>query len=145
MSPDIQTDNVDGARSAVSHPSKNGLSTVPTASGSGSTSLVRKGTGPRTQQGKDRSKSNAIKHGIFSNVVVLKGEPQIEFNGLLTGLRNDFEPVGMFEELLVDKLAVLFWRNRRLLIAEGAEIRANSEFVEWDGNESQRKADGPLG
>src|ERR1700676_2694413 len=136
MAPDTQTDNLGGAGFAVSHPPKNRLSRVPTASRPGSTSLLRKGTGPRTFQGKERSKHNAIKHGIFSNVVVLKGEPQAEFNALLNGLRDSFQPVGMVEELLVDKLAALLWRNRRLLIAEGAEIRARSEFIEWDGKEN---------
>jgi hypothetical protein len=117
---------------------------VPTASGPGSTSLVRKGTGPRTQQGKERSKYNAATHGIFSKVVVLKGESHAEFDALLNGLRSDHQPVGTLEELLVEKLAALFWRNRRLLIAEGAEIRARSEFIEWDGNESRRTTDPPI-
>ena len=29
------------------------------------------------------------------------------------------------------------WRSRRLLIAEGAEIRAGTEFAEWHAKESQ--------
>jgi hypothetical protein len=110
---------------------------VPTASGPGSTSLVRKGTGPRTQLGKERSKRNAVTHGVFSKAVVLKGESQAEFDALLNGLRNDRQPVGTLEELLVEKLATLFWRNCRLLIAEGAEIRASSEFVVSDKQELQ--------
>jgi hypothetical protein len=140
MAADTQADNLDGPGSVVSHrPQKNRLRTVPTASGHGSTSVVRKGTGPRTKQGKERSKHNAVTHGIFSKVVVLKGESQAEFDALLNRLRNDRQPVGTLEELLVEKLATLFWRNRRLLIAEGAEIRAGSEFVDWDGQERQRQ------
>jgi len=34
--------------------------------------------GPRTAQGKYRSKHNALKHGIFSEVVVLKAESRDE-------------------------------------------------------------------
>jgi hypothetical protein len=111
----------------------------PIASGLGSTSLARKDTGPRTQQGKERSKQNAVKHGIFSKVAVVNGESRADFDALLNGLRNDLQPVGTLEELLVEKLATLFWRNRRLLIAEGAEIRAGSELVDWDGQERQRQ------
>jgi hypothetical protein len=37
---------------------------------------TRKGTGPRTALGKERSKHNALKHGIFSKIVVLEGEPR---------------------------------------------------------------------
>jgi len=138
MAADTQADSLDGPGSVVSHHSpKNRLRTVPTASGPGSTTLVRKGTGPRTQQGKERSKHNAVKHRIFSKAVVLKGESQAEYDALLNGLRNDRQPVGTLEELLVEKLATLFWRHRRLLIAEGAEIRASSEFVVSDRQELQ--------
>ncbi|HXM96677.1 MAG TPA: hypothetical protein VOA64_20860 [Candidatus Dormibacteraeota bacterium] len=58
---------------------------------------------------------------------------------MLTGLRNSFAPEGTLEEVLVEKLAALLWRNRRLLIAEGAEIRAGAEFLESDGQERQRQ------
>jgi hypothetical protein len=128
-----------GSERTASRAPKNGSGGESTASGPGSTSLVRRATGPRTQQGKERSKYNAVTHGIFSKVVVLKGESRAEFDALLNELRNDRQPVGTLEELLVEKLAILFWRNRRLLIAEGAEIRASSEFVEWDGHERQHQ------
>jgi hypothetical protein len=72
-------------------------------------------------------------------VVVLKGESQTDFDALLNGLRNDRQPVGELEEVLVETLATLFWRRRRLLIAEGAEIRAQAEFVEWDQKERYRE------
>jgi hypothetical protein len=99
----------------------------------------RKSTGPRTEQGKQRSKNNALRHGVFSQVVVLKGESQTDFDALLNGLRRDLQPVGTLEEVLVEKLAALLWRNRRLLMAEGAEIRSRAEFVEWDGRERDRE------
>lgn len=139
MAPDVQSDHRGRSESAASQAPQNGSSAVLTANGSGSISLVRKGTGPRTKQGKGRSKLNAITHGILSKVVVLKGESPDEFDALLSGLRNDFRPVGTFEEVLVEKLAAQFWRHRRLLIAESAEIQASSEFVEWDGQERQRQ------
>jgi hypothetical protein len=102
-------------------------------------SVTRRATGPRTLQGKERSKHNALKHGIFSKVVVLKGESQAEFDALLDGLRNDLQPEGSLEEVLVEKIAALLWRNRRLLIAEAAEIRVGAEFVKWDGEQHQRE------
>lgn len=101
--------------------------------------VPRKSTGPRTRQGKQRSKNNAITHGIFSKAVLLKGESQVEFDSLLSGLRNSLQPVGKLEELFVEMLAAFFWRYRRLLLEEGAKIRPNSEFVEWDEKERQRQ------
>ena len=105
----------------------------------GSTSPTHGSTGPRTQQGKDRSKHNALRHGIFSKVTVLSGESQGEFDSLLKKLRDDRKPEGALEQLLVDKLAILFWRFHRFLIAEGAEIQAGTDFAEWDPPSRRRK------
>jgi hypothetical protein len=90
-----------------------------------------KATGPRTKRGKQKSSRNATKHGIFSDVALLKDESPSKFNSMLNGLRNDFRPVGELEQILVDKLASLLWRTRRVLIAEGAEIRRGTTLYSW--------------
>jgi hypothetical protein len=92
--------------------------------------VARKGTGPRTRLGKERSKHNALRHGIFSKSVVLKSESQLEFDSLLNGLCKDFRPIGRLEETLVEILAVTLWRQHRMLIAEAAEIQAGMESIE---------------
>ena len=101
---------------------------------------ARGSTGPRTELGKERSKHNALRHGIFSKVAVLKSESQAEFDALCKALREDCKPEGTLEELLVDKLAVLFWRFRRFLIAEEAEIQVRTpEFARREENERYRQ------
>jgi len=102
-------------------------------------SLVRRATGPRTLAGKERSKQNAHKHGIFSKVILLKDEPRSQFDSLLRGLQEDLQSEGTLEEVLVEKLATLLWRHRRLMIAETAEIRKNMEFVESDQRNQERE------
>jgi hypothetical protein len=47
---------------------------------------------------------------------VLKSESQAEFDALLNGLREDFQPVSTMEEGLVEMLAGTQWRRRRLLV-----------------------------
>ena len=91
--------------------------------------------GPRTQVGKQKSCQNAVKHGVFSKLFLLKGESRSEFDSLLAGLRACYQPEGMLEEALVEKLAVLMWRQRRLLIAESVEIWKGREFIKWDGKQ----------
>src|SRR5258706_3607238 len=59
--------------------------------------ISRRSTGPRTQQGKERSKRNSIKYGIFSSVVVLKSESQADFDALHNSLLNDRRPEGALE------------------------------------------------
>lgn len=104
--------------------------------------LSQQSTGPRTPEGKDKSKYNAVKHGIFSKVILLKGEPRIVFDALVDGLFNDLHPKGTLEEILVEKLAILLWRYRRLIVAEAkigeavADQEEEGEFISFvDKNE----------
>lgn len=89
-------------------------------------------TGPRTTAGKNRSRYNAVKAGIFSRAVVLKDESLTDYEALLTGYRDHFQPQGTFENSLVDKLAMLDWRRKRLVCAERAEIESSIRFKSLD-------------
>jgi hypothetical protein len=104
-------------------------------------SRKRGATGPRTPQGKESSKRNALKHGIFSQVALLKNESRAELDALWNGLREHLQPEGTLEEMLVEKLAVIAWQQRRLLIAQTAETQRSIESVVW--NEVERQAEGP--
>jgi hypothetical protein len=92
----------------------------------------RNATGPRTALGKKRSSQNAIKFGIFSKATLLKSESRAEFESLRNALWKSKQPGDEFEELLLDKMVSNLWRQRRVLVAECAEILRNSEFVEFD-------------
>jgi hypothetical protein len=100
-------------------------------------SSVHKSTGPRTGLGKFRSQRNATKHAIFSKLAVVKGESETELNVLKNGLNEYFKPVGMFEAVLVDTIVTTLWRQRRVLIAERAEIESGRDFLEWDERHRQ--------
>jgi len=80
-------------------------------------------TGPRTELGKRRSSRNATKYGFYSKDLLLKGESAAQFLDLLHGLREYFQPQGTAEEILVDRLATLWWRGRPVVKAESAEIK----------------------
>ena len=98
-------------------------------------SVATKATGPRTPQGKDKSKRNATKHGILSGSLILPRESRAEYESLLNGLQASLEPKGMLEEILVEKLATNLWRHRRLIAAESAEIRGSVRFANWSPSE----------
>jgi hypothetical protein len=128
----------DNSELEIKRPAGNGSRGIlPQASG-GSLPLARRGAGPRTMQGKEKSSQNSLIHGILSKAVVLKGESQDEFDALLNGLCEHFQPVGAFEEGQVEMLAATRWRQRRVLIAEAAEIQAGTEFIEWDERQRQK-------
>ncbi len=65
---------------------------------------------------------NAMKHGILSRLAVLAHEDQTEFSDLLAALLDEHQPTGMTERHLVEELATIIWRKRRVLLAEGAKI-----------------------
>ena len=67
---------------------------------------------------------NAMKHGILSRLVVLPHEDSSEFSQLMDALIEEHSPMGMTELHLVEDLAAIMWRKRRVLQAEGARINA---------------------
>lgn len=97
-----------------------------------SSSLTRRATGPRTPQGKEWSKFNARKHGLFSKAILLHDESRAEYDVLLNGLIENLQPQGKLEKVLVENLATLLWRKRRLLQVETAEIEKAYQFANWD-------------
>lgn len=65
---------------------------------------------------------NAIKHGILSKLAVLAHEDHAEFDDLLVALIDEHRPAGITEQHLIEELATIIWRKRRVLLAEGAKI-----------------------
>ncbi len=65
---------------------------------------------------------NAMKHGILSRLAVLAHEDHAEFDDLLAALLDEHRPAGMTERHLIEELATIIWRKRRVLLAEGAKI-----------------------
>ena len=83
-------------------------------------------TGAKTSEGKAIVAQNAIKHGLLSHKLILGEEDLDCWKILLNGLVETFLPVGMIEQLLVEKIAISFWRQRRLVGAEVAAIRISA-------------------
>lgn len=85
-----------------------------------STDLASHSSGPY-----EAVRYNAMTHGILSKHVVLPHEDKTEFSDLLAALENEHQPAGMTEMHLVEELATILWRKRRVLLAEGATINRN--------------------
>jgi hypothetical protein len=73
-----------------------------------------KSTGPKTPEGKDAVRLNALKHGLLSKGVLLPGEDEAELKELGGRVEADLQPVGELEELLVEQIIAAVWRLRRL-------------------------------
>jgi len=90
---------------------------------------AQKSTGPRSQAGKLASSRNALKHGILARHTIIARddyrESEDEFADLLSGLYDDCHPEGALEELLVQQIAICYWRLRRILHADAHEFGKN--------------------
>jgi len=89
----------------------------------------RAGGGPRTEAGKRRTRRNAITHGIFANTVLESHESLQDYRRLHESLREDLEPDGAVEEVLVEQIVMLYWRLRRVLEAEKGEIVRRADLL----------------
>ena len=77
-----------------------------------------KSTGPKTPEGKAAVRHNARKHGLLSQEMLLPGEDETAFKELGESLREELQPVGELENLLVERIIAAHWRLRRISRAE---------------------------
>src|SRR5215212_7639637 len=73
-----------------------------------------KSTGPKTPEGKSAVRLNALRHGLRSEEILLPGEDEEALRDLGQNLRDELQPVGELENLLVDRIIASYWRLRRL-------------------------------
>lgn len=90
-------------------------------------------TGPRTLRGKSYSRRNALKHGLFTNGLTdfeaLCENPQ-EYEQLVNGLWDHYQPQGKAEEIEVERIAICCWRLKRVWRYENAEnLAARRDIV----------------
>jgi len=84
---------------------------------------AQKSTGPTSEAGKLQTAGNAVKHGILSQRLILPGEDQQDFIRLQDDLRLSLRPVGALELILVEKIATVIWKQKRLTAANSASIQ----------------------
>jgi hypothetical protein len=77
--------------------------------------------------GTELTRFNALRHGVLSRYVVLPWEDADEYGTLLASLVAEHQPQGPTEEHLVEELAGILWRKRRLRLAEAAAHRRGLE------------------
>ncbi len=90
-------------------------------------------TGPITVKGMTIVSKNAIKHGIFTkDLIVSSGiakEDEGEYQEMLGNLVDCLLPQNQMKSLLVEKIALDFWRLRRLIRFENGSIKKYLETI----------------
>ena len=81
-----------------------------------------KSTGPQSPQGKTRSSRNSLKHGLLAQAPILSGvESRKAWERHRYGVFKSIAPVGYVEEFLTNRLALISWRQCRVVRYE-AEV-----------------------
>jgi hypothetical protein len=95
-------------------------------------------TGPITEAGKDRSRRNAIRHGLCAETVVGTLEDVEDYKGFEAAIIADYDAETALERELVLRLASLLWRIRRATSIETELFRIQAEILQ------ERRLDRPL-
>ena len=105
---------------------------------------AKKSTGPKSPEGRAVAKMNALKHGILSREVLVRGRHRKENGRELAALHQrfwaDLQPVGVTEEMLVDQIVTTHWRLRRALTAESGEIALSVDEGQWQRSRGKHPA-----
>jgi hypothetical protein len=75
---------------------------------------------PAEPRGYERSRLNAVRHGILFQHLVLPWEDRSEYDDLVESLVAEHRRNGPTEQHLVEELAGLMWRKQRLTMAEAS-------------------------
>jgi hypothetical protein len=85
--------------------------------------------GPTTQNGKDRSRRNAIRHGLSAETVIPAIEDIDDYRAFETAVIVDYDARTAVERELSLRLASLLWRLRRATSIETALLGAQADIV----------------
>jgi hypothetical protein len=77
-----------------------------------------KSTGPATAEGKERSRCNAVRHGLTAETVIGALEDAEDYEGFEAAIIADYDAQSAVERELVLRLASLLWRLRRATTME---------------------------
>jgi hypothetical protein len=86
-------------------------------------------TGPRTAAGKSRVRRNAVTHGLYAKPAILPTEDKTQCDRFLDDLRQQLQPDGPLEAVVVDQIASILFQLQRL--SRGYDIHVKAVVARW--------------
>jgi hypothetical protein len=98
-----------------------------------------KSTGPRTEEGKERSRRNALKHGRAGAGKVLRRKDDRRLAKKLAAWREHLQPVDVLEDAIVTRVAIASVRLESCVKFDLAQIarRRRRAWVRWEQRQRQ--------
>ncbi len=100
---------------------------------------AQRSTGPRTIEGKLRSRRNAVRHGLTARTIVADSDELDAYHAFEDKLLMDFLPSSGIQRELVERLASLLWRLRRVTDIENGLLAIQQKIA----RECTPEADNP--
>ena len=92
---------------------------------------AKSSTGPRTDEGKNKSRLNPLKHGLSAEIAILPTEDPEEYARFREALLGSLAPVGALEERLAEEVVEGSWRLRRAAnLEKGVLVRGVADADE---------------
>ena len=86
-----------------------------------------KSTGPTTQEGKERSRCNAVRHGLTAETIIAGLEDAEDYQAFEAAVIADYDAQTAVERELVLRLASVLWRLRRAIGIESGIFESVGE------------------
>src|SRR5215203_236977 len=90
---------------------------------------ARRSTGPTTDAGKQRSRRNAVRHGLTAEMVIGALEDAEDYKAFEAAIIADYDAQSAVERELVLRLASLLWRLRRATTMETGLFEIQAEHL----------------
>jgi hypothetical protein len=90
---------------------------------------ARKSTGPMTEEGKQRSRGNAVRHGLTAETVIGALEDADDYQAFEAAIIADYDARSAVERELVLRLASALWRLRRATALETGLFEIQAEHL----------------
>ncbi len=88
-----------------------------------------KSTGPKTEEGKQASRRNAVRHGLTAETVIGALEDTEDYKAFEAAITADYDAQSAVERELVLRLASILWRLRRATMMETGLFEIEAKHV----------------
>ena len=100
-----------------------------------------KSTGPTSEEGKQQSRRNAVRHGLTAETVIAALEDAEDYKAFEAAIIADYDAESAVERELVLRLASLLWRLRRATTMETGLFDIQAEQLLEFGQDRQAAAE----
>src|SRR6202034_804446 len=90
---------------------------------------ARLSTGPKTEEGKSRSRRHAVRHGLTAETIIDALESTEDYAAFEMAVTSDYDARTAVERELILRLASLLWRLRRATMIETELLRIQAEIL----------------